>query len=218
MRVQLSLMEADEEGETPSSPSILVEWLPGRVLEGGAKITGYTILVNGSPVSHLSSSGRPSSDAATIVYGKLDSTHLARLSLLPEERLVLSVRSVSEQYQSQDSAPIVLPRELFDQVMAGSNKSRECLDSSGGALVGSSSREGSGGHVTSADSHVTHNGPQVNGCVSGDEIDGNREMIKGGPRYYVATFSYNPTFHSPNEETADDELAFRDGDIITVSA
>ena len=213
----MSLTEPNEEGP----PSIMVEWAPSRVLGGGAQISGYVILVNNTPLTQLSS--RTSSDA--VVCGRLQASHLSKLSLLPEERLVVSVRAESDQYQSLDSAPVVLPRELFDRVVAGSNKSREHLVSCGdGVLVGSGGEERGScsvetGHVTSASGHVTTNGPQLNGCVNGDgdEVDGTREMIKGGPRYYIATFSYNPCFHSPNEETAEDELAFRDGDVITVS-
>ena len=230
-RVQVSLMEEDE-GEFPSSPAILVEWAPGHTLESGAQISGYVVSVNGSVVTHVVCSGKTSGE---ILYAKLEVSHLEGLSLLPEERLLLTVRSVSDQYQSLDSAPVVLPRELFEQVVVGSNRSgREEFESSSGALVGeerddhSQSRRiddhvtQSGGHMTSSSSHVTTNGPQLNGCTNGDtysrdEVDGTREKIKGGPRYYIANFSYNPTFHSPNLETVDDELAFRDGDIITVS-
>ena len=46
--------------------------------------------------------------------------------------------------------------------------------------------------------------------------EGRKALAKGELKYYIALFSYNPTFHSPNEET-DEELGFREGDIITVS-
>ena len=89
-----------------------------------------------------------------------------------------------------------------------------------------------GGYITKVDNHMTTNGPrQVNGSVehtdghnssqndsTREDIDGVvRERLRGGPQYYTALFSYDPTFHSPNEEVADDELSFRDGDIIIVS-
>jgi hypothetical protein len=181
--------------------------------------------VNGSTVTQLVCSSRTPSE---VPCAKLHACHLAGLSLLPEERLLLTVRSVSDQYQSIDSTPVVLPRELFEGVV-GSNRSEL---SSSGALVGSGgerrgdysqSRRDEEDHMIHASGHVTKNGPQLNGsmnCQNGDsehrdEIDGTREKIKGGPRYYVANFSYNPAFHSPNEENVDDELAFREGDIIT---
>ena len=183
--------------------------------------------MNGSTVTQLVCSSRTPSE---VPCAKLHACHLAGLSLLPEERLLLTVRSVSDQYQSIDSTPVVLPRELFEGVV-GSNRSEL---SSSGALVGSGgerrgdysqSRRDEEDHMIHASGHVTKNGPQLNGsmnCQNGDsehrdEIDGTREKIKGGPRYYVANFSYNPAFHSPNEENVDDELAFREGDIITVS-
>ena len=37
------------------------------------------------------------------------------------------------------------------------------------------------------------------------------------PRYYRALFMYDPYYHSPNEEDADEELPFSEGDIILVS-
>ena len=229
-------MEEEEDEE----PAILVEWAPGRVLEAGAHISGYVVLVNGSTVTQLVCSSRTATPGE-VLCAKLQASHLSKLSLLPEDRLLLSVRSVSDQYQSLDSAPVVLPRELFERVVGSNRSSREELQSSV-ALVGSGG-EGRGdyssqsmraedhmtshvtsdsSHVTQSGGHVTTNGPQLNGSMNGDseqrdEIDGTREIIKGQPRYYIANFSYNPTFHSPNEETVDDELAFREGDIIAVS-
>lgn len=224
-KVQVSLLE-----EPPLSPTnILVEWSPSRILQVGAVISGYVILINGHQLTSLQSSVSPTDT----VCAKLTKSHLETLSLLPEERLVLTVRAVSDQYQSLDSVPIVVPRELFNQVMAGSNKSKVTRESLDTSHVESEQCHHhvtqADGYVTQGDNHVTSNGPRVNGSMEGhnssrndptgeEEIDGViRKMIKGETRYYMATFSYNPTFHSPNEEEADDELAFRDGDVITVS-
>ena len=38
----------------------------------------------------------------------------------------------------------------------------------------------------------------------------------GPVRYYRALYDYDPFYHSPNEEDAEEELAFKAGDIITV--
>ena len=35
-------------------------------------------------------------------------------------------------------------------------------------------------------------------------------------RYYRALYAYNPYYHSPNDEGADEELCFIEGDIIVV--
>ena len=40
-----------------------------------------------------------------------------------------------------------------------------------------------------------------------------------GPfRYYRALYDYDPFYHSPNEEDIEEELAFKAGDIISVSS
>ena len=230
-----------------------------------APISGYVILLNSCPVMQLESD-KVSSDT---VSARLVPSDLNSLTLLPEERIVLTVRTVSDRYHSHDSVPIVVARELFDRVMVGSNRSRkadsvsgrEALESSHDSVTSSDEcrvRETlpaqlvtntqntsehhvmqTGDYVTCNNSHmisdvgqvhdITSNGVEthingsaepVNGLVvseTREEVDGGREAIRGEPRYYLATFSYNPAFHSPNEDSAEDELAFREGDIITVS-
>ena len=36
-------------------------------------------------------------------------------------------------------------------------------------------------------------------------------------RYFRALYDYDPFYHSPNEEDAEEELGFKAGDIIIVS-
>ena len=211
------------------------------------------------------------------VYAKLLPSDLKSLTLMPEEKVVLTVRAVSEHYQSLDSDPILVAKELLDAITSACSSGegttlesvggREAFESSHSSVV-SSEPEGRGRHspaeqigtsldnsnpehyVTQAGGYVTQNNnhvasergsmnepdgqvtngkkehvnslESVNGVGYGvsesrEEVDGEREPIRGGPRYYTAMFAYNPLFHSPNEEAAEEELAFRDGDIITVS-
>ena len=241
-RVQVSLEE-----DHPSLHALLVQWSPSRPLEEGGPISGYVIFINGHALTELESETDTGTNS---VCARLVGSHLESLSLLPEDRLVLTVRAVSDQYQSLDSVPVLVPRESFEQVVLGSNPSGTDRDVSLQDSVTSAERtrvlraqgtpsdsnstapehhvtQQSSGYVTQSNSHVTTNGvqPRVNGSVEhpgGDrdevleETDGERRMLRE-PRYYLATFSYNPNFHSPNEDLAGDELAFRDGDIITVS-
>lgn len=167
------------------------------------------------------------------------------MKLLPEERVILTVRAVSEHYQSLNSTPVLVARDVIDQVLAadsvnsntGSEGSRAASEPEGHSEEGIVSRNTerhvtqAGGYVTDGYSHVTDepcneqvvndvrncvNGPETTNGFEMEDVDGERVRIRGELRYYMATFSYNPIFHSPNE-TVDEELAFRDGDIIIVS-
>ena len=257
------------EEEPPSSQTILVQWTPSQPVEGGSPISSYIILLNNSPFMQLQCNDIPTDT----VYAKLLPSDLRSLKLVRQERLILTVRAVSEHYQSVDSLPVEVTRELLDQVVVAEPASASGKMLGGGetdvlesshSSVGSSEPEerevyspahhtstspgGAGRHVTQtvgvatrSDSHSTSESaaaggvnepdgqatsreqPSVNGPTS---TNGAREPREGGEvdrkpiigeQYYTAMFSYNPAFHSPNEETVEDELVFREGDIITVS-
>lgn len=236
--VRVSLLE-----EPPSSPAILVQWTPSLPVDGGAPISRYIIVLNNHTVSQLQSNNIPTGT----VYAKLLPSDLKSMKLLPEERVILTVRAVSEHYQSLNSTPVLVPRDLVDQVLAadsvnsstGSEGSRAASKPEGRSQYEEETVSlnterhvtQAGGYVTDAYSHVTDkpcneqvvndvrncvNGPETTNGFGTEDVDGERVRIRGELRYYMATFSYNPIFHSPNE-TVDEELAFRDGDIIIVS-
>ena len=189
---------------------------------------------------------------------------------------MLTVRALSNHYQSVDSASVVVSREMLAAVLQGLGKGAmlgNCdLESSHDSMVSSEAEEREvfspahrastppstlrreeppplRDHVTQGVGHVTETGGQVttevgvaepdgqveqpqvngppvsaergymesNGVLEEEEREKRQDRGNGGLKYYVALFSYNPTFHSPNEEIAEDELAFREGDIIIVS-
>ena len=154
------------------------------------------------------------------------------MKLLPEERVILTVRAVSEHYQSLNSTPVLVPRDLVDQVLVADSEGHSQYEEGIVSLNTERHVTQTGGYVTDPYSHVTDepsneqvvndvrncvNGPETTNGFGTEDVDGERVRIRGELRYYMATFSYNPIFHSPNEETVDEELAFRDGDIIIVS-
>ena len=195
----------------------------------GEPISGYVILVNNNPLMKLQQSNDISRETVCV---KITASHLESLSsLLSAKRIVLSVRAVSDRYQSLDSVPVVIARELVDKVMVGSNRSSDPREASSLPDRGNTNTATehhvtqAGGYVTQSNSHMTTNGvrhPQVNGSVEFtdrvEEVDGERAPLRGEPRYYVALYSYNPVYHSPNEDIAEEELAFREDDVIIVSS
>ena len=71
-----------------------------------------------------------------------------------------------------------------------------------------------GGHVAKDGGHVAKDGGHV--AKDGGHVTNGGDVV-APLRYYRALYSYDPYYHSPNDEGAEEELPFQDGDIIIVS-
>jgi hypothetical protein len=67
-----------------------------------------------------------------------------------------------------------------------------------------------------------HNGNMLSGSEQTSEVISGRNRAESersenvSERYFVALYSYEPSLMSPNEDGADEELPFNEGDIIKV--
>ena len=216
-----------------------MEWTPSHPIEEGLPITGYAIYINNQKCIQLATNDTPSQ----FVCAQLLDSDLKHLKFLHQQSVSLTVRATADHYESTNSNVVPLSKDLLDYVLQSDVRLEDSMSSS---LVSSSDEEREiyspamramklsghvakdGGHVAKDDGHVAKDGGHV--AKDGGHVakDGGHVAKDGGHvtnggdvvaplRYYRALYSYDPYYHSPNDEGAEEELPFQDGDIIIVS-
>lgn len=198
-----------------------MEWVPSAPVEGGLPVTGYAIYVNKHRVLQLAANDAPVEHVCAQVVPN-DLQHLKHHAR--QEMVSLTVRAIAERYESVDSKAVLISKDLWSSLLVSNSNLLEDSRSSSGLSVSEEEREvysparrEMGGHVTTDRNHVTTD----NSHVTIDSTDGDHvisRVINGSTSglYYRALYSYDPFYNSPNDGGADEELAFKEGDIIKV--
>eukprot|EP00095_Tigriopus_kingsejongensis_P007068 maker-scaffold1121_size61474-snap-gene-0.20 protein:Tk07068 transcript:maker-scaffold1121_size61474-snap-gene-0.20-mRNA-1 annotation:"peripheral-type benzodiazepine receptor-associated protein 1-like isoform x1" len=182
----------------PQDGTILVTWIPvsSSHHDHFTPVTGYAVFADGKRVTDVDS---PTSDHALIDLGCIGHFH-------PK---VITVRSKSRDLLSNDSTavPIIANKHVKKNGKTNfDNRSRHGQSSivtRGARRYNKAMRDHTGQLVFDQDEEN----------MSEKEIGGYR---RDSSRIFVALFDYDPPTMSPNPEACDDELYFREGQLIKI--
>uniref|UniRef100_A0A8C5HDL4 RIMS-binding protein 2 n=1 Tax=Gouania willdenowi TaxID=441366 RepID=A0A8C5HDL4_GOUWI len=226
----------DVQLERGPSPGIaLVSWLPVTIdaagTSNGVRVTGYTIYADKKKVLEVSS---PTAGSVLLGPSQIHSLQAAQ---------ALTVRTTSVHSESCDSLSVNVPSKLA-AIMSGSAigapavPALTCTPMSPSLVLSKRSSGNSAAKVSvlPSDTQITDN--NIGGGLHSPSAlvhninlvsktwqfvflsSGNSESTKkkddGEMRIFVALFPYDPVSMSPNPDAAEEELPFREGQIIKI--